>query len=145
MRRTFLFAASMIVCSFASSQVLTLADVKAKSAVQLSAAELTQLLPGAKVVNHALSGATRNWQNSVNGDLTASTDGRSNSTSKPAPGSGSGTWKIDDKGMYCVQIKWNWMGRSEDWCRYVFKAGDKYYAFDMLADTAQASEFEFSK
>ena len=58
--------------------------------------------------------------------------------------SGSGTWKIDDKGTYCVQIKWRPMG-SEDWCRYIFKSGDKYYAFDTLEDTAQASEFGFSK
>jgi len=36
---------------------------------------------------------------------------------------------------YCVTIKWN--RTTEDWCRYVFKAGDKYYAFDTLEDTPQ--------
>jgi hypothetical protein len=145
MHRTILFAASMMVCTFASSQVLTLADVKAKSATQLTADDLKQLLPGAKVVNHASSGATRNWVNNVSGDLAASSDGRSNTGGKPSPGSGSGTWKIDDKGTYCVNIRWAWRGAIEDWCRYVFRAGDKCYAFDTLEDTAQASEFEFSK
>ena len=32
-----------------------------------------------------------------------------------------------------------------DWCRYIFKAGDKYYGFGKLDDSAPASEFEFSK
>jgi hypothetical protein len=145
MRRTILFAASMMVWTFASSQVLTLADVKAKNAVQLNAADLKQLLPGSKVVNHNPSGATRRWENSLSGDLSASSDGRGNTGGHAMPGSGSGSWKIDDKGTYCVQIKWNWMGRSEDWCRYIFKAGDIYYAFNTLQDTAQANEFEISK
>jgi hypothetical protein len=51
MRRTILFTASMMVFTFASGEGLTLADVKATSAVQLSADDLKQLLPGAKVVN----------------------------------------------------------------------------------------------
>ena len=34
---------------------------------------------------------------------------------------------------------------AEEWCRYIFKAGDKYYAFGRLEDTAQSTEFEFSK
>lgn len=34
-----------------------------------------------------------------------------------------------------MTIKWN--RTTEDWCRYVFKAGDKYYAFDTLEDTPQ--------
>ena len=50
MRRTILFAASMTACTFASGQVLTLAELKAKNATQLTAAELRELLPGAKVV-----------------------------------------------------------------------------------------------
>jgi len=144
MRRTILFAASMMVCTFASSQAVTLADVKAKNAVQLSADDLKQLMPGAKVVNQTIGGGTNRWENSPSGDVAASTDGRGGG-GKPTPGSGSGTWKIDDKGMYCVNIRWSWRGRIEDWCRYVFKAGDKYYAFDALDDTARSGEWEFSK
>lgn len=141
MRRTIVFAASLMVCTLASGQVLTLAEVKAKSAVQLSADDLKQLLPGAKVVNQIASGSTRRWANNPNGDIAASSDGRGNPT--PRVFSGSGTWKIDDKGAYCVNIRWPM--QTEDWCRYVYKAGDKYYTFATLEDTARSWEFEISR
>lgn len=141
MRSTIVFAASMMGCTFASSQVLILADVKAKSAVQLSADDLKQLLPGATVVTQILSGSTRRWTNSSSGDVAASSDGRGNPT--PRIFTGSGTWKIDDKGAYCVHIQWPLV--AEDWCRYIFKTGNKYYTFLTLEDTARSWEFEISK
>ena len=49
MRGITLFSALMF-STFAAGQALTLADVKTKGAVQLSADDLKQLLPGAKVV-----------------------------------------------------------------------------------------------
>jgi hypothetical protein len=42
-----------------------------------------------------------------------------------------------------VTIKWPTI--SEDWCRYVFKAGDMYYGVGRREDNATANEFEFSK
>jgi hypothetical protein len=141
MRRTILFVVALTGCSFAWGQALTLVDVKAKSAVQLSADDAKQLLSGATVVNQIPSGSTRRWQNSASGDLAASSDGRGNAP--PRVFSGSGTWKIDDKGAYCVHIKWPM--QVEEWCRYVFKAGDKYYTFLTLDDSAKAWEFEISK
>ena len=143
MLRTVLFTASMMMCGFSIGQALTLADAKAKNAVQLSASELRKLLPGATIVNQGPAGATRRWENNPSGNLAASTDGRGNTGGHAYPGSGSGSWKIDDKGMYCVAIKWPRV--TEDWCRYVFKTGDRYYAFDTLDDTARGSEFEISK
>lgn len=145
MRCTILFVASMMMCAFASGQVQTLADAKANNAVQLSAGDLKQLLPGSKVLSHAPTGSTRQWENNASGNFVASTDGRSNigSSNRTIPTTGMGTWKIDDKGMYCVAIKWNMV--SEDWCRYIFKAGDKYYTFASLQDTAKSWEIELSK
>ena len=58
-----LFASSMMACTFAAGQALTLADVKAKNAVQLSAADLQQLVPGATAVNEDARGSTRRWKN----------------------------------------------------------------------------------
>jgi hypothetical protein len=57
--------------------------------------------------------------------------------------SGSGTWTVDAKGSYCVHIQWPM--QTEEWCRYIFKAGDKYYTFLTLDDSARAWEFEISK
>jgi len=141
MRRTILFAASMMVFTVASGEGLTLADAKAKSAVQLSADDLKQLLAGAKVANQIPSGSTRRWQNNPGGELAASSDGRGNATARVF--SGSGTWSVDAKGAYCVHIQWPM--QTEEWCRYIFKAGDKYYTFLTLDDSARAWEFEISK
>jgi hypothetical protein len=141
MRRTVLFAALTLVCTFAAGESLTLADVKAKSAVQVSADDLKELLTGAKVANQIPSGSTRRWENRANGDVAATSDGRGTPT--PRVSSASGTWHVDAKGAYCVHIQWTL--QTEEWCRYVFKAGDKYYTFLTLDDSARAWEFEISR
>ena len=73
----------------------------------------------------------------------ASTDGRSISGGRNLPGSGQGSWRLADNGTYCVKIVWGMV--TEDWCSYIFKAGDKYYGVRSLADNAPATEFEISK
>ena len=142
MRSAILFSALMIVCTLAAGQALTLADVKSKDAVQLSADDLKQLLPGAKVVSKTPTGSTRNWENSASGNFVASTDGRGSafSSNRTMPSTGTGAWKIDDKGAYCVSIQWGSV--SEEWCRFIFKAGDNYYTFATLNDAARAWQFE---
>ena len=144
MLRTGLAIVSLGVCSVVAAQTVTLADVKAKNAVQLSADELKQLMPGAKVVSLTNAGSTRNWDNNTNGTVAASSDSKGSSGGRARPSSGNGTWSVSDKGTYCVTIQWSGM-RAEEWCRYIFKASGKYYGFGKLEDGAVASEFEFSK
>jgi hypothetical protein len=50
---------------------------------------------------------------------------------------------VADNGRLCLSIKWN--VTPEDWCRVMFKVGDKYYGVGRLDDNAPASEFEISK
>lgn len=139
-------ALSIAAGSLAGAQGLTLAEIKAKSGIQLSAEDLKQLMPGAKVVSRTKAGSTRLWENKADGTLIAGSDGRGSSGGRTSPGTGTGTWRVADNGRFCVTIKW--LMRSEDWCRYMFKSGDKYYGFGTLDDSAPAgelSEFEFSK
>lgn len=144
MLRALVVAISLGVCAVAAGQVAPLSDVKAKGGVQLTADELKQLMPGAKVVNMTAAGSTRRWTNNLDGTLVASTDGRGFTGGKSAPGSGEGTWRLADNGTYCVNIKWPVM-QPEQWCSYMFKAGDKYYAARKLDDSALAGEFAISK
>jgi hypothetical protein len=132
------------VCGVAQAQVLTLADVKAQNAVQLSADDLRQLIPSAKVVSHTNAGSTRRWENASDGTMVASSDRKGVSAGRTYMTSGSGTWRVADNGTYCVTIKWS-ARSTEEWCRHIFKDGDKYYGFGKLEDTAHANEFEFSK
>ena len=134
-----LFSASAL----AGAQTLNFADVKAKNATQLSADDLRTLMPGAKVVSRTSQGSTRTWENKPDGTFTASSDGRGSCGGRNCYAAGTGTWRVQDNGTVCMTIKWP--TASEDWCRYVFKAGDKYYAVGKREDSAAANEFEFSK
>jgi hypothetical protein len=135
----FLFGAS----AAAGAQALTFADVKAKNATQLTADELRELMPGAKVVSRTQAGSTRYWQNKPDGTFTASSDGRGSCGGRNCSSTAPGTWRVQDNGTLCVTIKWP--TAQDDWCRYIFKAGDKYYGVGRREDSAAASEFEFSK
>ena len=144
MLRALVVAVSLGACVVAAGQALPLADVKANGGVQLTADELKQLLPGTKVVNMNAAGSTRRWTNSPDGTVVASTDGHGASSGRNMPAAGQGTWHLADNGTYCVNIKWGVMV-TEDWCSYMFKAGDKYYATRRLDDNAPAGKFDISK
>ena len=129
--------------SLAGAQPTTFAEVKSKNGVQLSAAELRELMPGAKVVNRTPAGSTRHWENKPDGTFSASTDGRGFAGTRNAHASAPGTWRVTDNGRLCVKIQWT--RPVDDWCKYIFKVGDKYYGVNRLDDNAQTMEFEFSK
>lgn len=122
---------------------LLLSDLKAQGGVQLSADELKELMPNAKVVSY-YEESTRRWKNDADGKFVASGDSRRHISSSGKSQTAQGTWHVGDNGTYCVTLEWP--RRSESWCRYIFKVGDKYYGVKSIADgTSKAFEFEFSK
>lgn len=131
----------------AQAENLLLNDIKAKNGVQLSADELKQLMPNAKVISYSKEGSTRRWTNEPDGKFIASTDLARDVGMRMKGGiqkNAEGTWHVGDNGTYCVTLEWR--GRSESWCRYIFKVGEKYYGVKTIADGAtMAHEFEFSK
>jgi len=131
------------MCAGAAAQAATYAEVKARSGVRLSTADLKQLMPGAKVVSRTQAGSTRTWENKPDGTLTASSDGRGSFGGRNSYATANGTWRVTGEGRFCVTIKWP--VNPDDWCRYMFKVGDKYYAVSRLDDTANTMEFEFRK
>jgi hypothetical protein len=135
----------LFLACLCEGQAMTLADAKARKATQLGVTDLKQLMPGAKVVSHADDGSTRVWENKLNGTLVASTEywDRSTFGRDVIASSAHGRWGVGEEGRYCVSIEWS--SASEDWCRYIFKLGDKYYGFMTLETNAPGSEFEFSK
>ncbi|WP_313953249.1 DUF995 domain-containing protein [Accumulibacter sp.] len=142
-------AAILLVC--ASTQVLgqepnslKLSDLNAQGATQLSKDELQALLPGAKVQSRTGQGSTRNWENSADGSLVASSDNRGGSSSTAGVhASARGTWQLADNGTYCVLLEWK--RTTEQWCRFVFKSGDKYFGVKSTSDQSSvAHELAFS-
>ncbi|WP_291994259.1 hypothetical protein [Candidatus Accumulibacter sp. ACC003] len=141
-------AAILLVC--ASSQVLgqqssalRLSDLHAGGATQLSKDELHALLPGAKVESRTVQGSTRLWENVADGSLLASSDNRGDpSTTRNA--TARGTWQLADNGTYCVLLEWK--RKTEQWCRFIFKSGDKYFAVKSTSDQSSvAHELVFSR
>ena len=121
---------------------MVLNDLKAQNGIQLSTDELKQLIPNAKVVSH-FQGSTRRWTNRPEGKFVASSDLRRFPGKPGLTSSAQGTWHVGDNGTYCVTLEWP--KRSENWCRYIFKVGGKYYGVKSVANgTSTAYEFEFS-
>jgi hypothetical protein len=106
-----------------AQEVAVLRDLDAQGRVTLSKEELTQLLPGAKMSRLTTGGNTHLWKNDTDGSFVVSSDNRdtagANSTAR-------GKWHISDDGRYCVLIEWR-RNPTEEWCRYVVKAGADYY------------------
>lgn len=137
------FSATLFaVWSLAAAQAPNFTEIKAQNPVQLSADDLKQLIPGAKVVSRTNAGSTRMWTNKPDGTFSASSDGRGSTGGRGYSSSAEGTWRIDEQGRWCVKIQWT--GAVDDWCRYMFKAGSKYYGYSQLKDNAVGSEFEIS-
>lgn len=122
---------------------LVLNDLTGKGAVQLSKEELQGLLPGAKVVSY-FKGSRRSWKNKADGTLLANSDVRRDIGKLGQQSTGKGSWHIGDNGTWCVMIEWP--KRSENWCKYLFKADAKYYGVKSVANGgAEAWEFEISR
>ena len=145
MHRHILASFLLVLPLAVQAEALVLNDVKAQNGIQLSADELKQLMPSARVINRTEAGSTRRWTNEPDGKLVASNDGGAKARSSKHPVStGEGTWHIGDNGTYCVTLEWK--KSSENWCRYIFKVGTKYYGVSSATSgTAKAHEFEFSK
>lgn len=144
MLRSILASVLLALPMAAQAGDLLLSDLKAQNGVQLSADELKQLMPGVKVVSYTAAGSTRRWKNEPSGKFVASSDVRGDVHKSVVSTTAQGTWHVGDNGTYCVTLEWP--RKSESWCRYIFKVGDKYYGVKSLADgTSKAFEFEFSK
>lgn len=125
------------------TQALKLRDIREKGAKQLSAEELRQLLPGAKTRSVSARGNTRIWVNDPDGKLIASSDNRGMANTQSSS-QARGTWQLGDNGTYCVLIEWRTL--TEQWCRFIFGVGDKYYGVNSATnDAGDAHELAFDR
>ena len=115
---------SLVSMLAVGQQVVVLRDLDAQGRVTLSKEELSQLLPNAKMSRFTAKGNTQFWKNDSDGSFIISSDNRDrqgrNSTAQ-------GKWHISEDGRYCVLIEWK-VVPTEEWCRYIVKAGADYYA-----------------
>ncbi|WP_428424867.1 DUF995 domain-containing protein [Methylibium sp.] len=116
---------STLVCTLALGQEAAFVrDLDASGRVTLTKDELSQLLPGANMGRLTAKGNTHSWKNDAGGSFVISSD------NKDRGGNAStahGKWNISDDGRYCVLIEWKTVD-TEEWCRYIVRAGETYYA-----------------
>lgn len=117
------FASLAIVSTPAAAQEV-LRDLDAQGRVTLTRDELNQLLPDAKMSRTSGKGNTHFWSNDSNGSFIISSDNRDRGG---RPTTAQGKWHISEDGRYCVLIEWK-VNPTEEWCRYIVKAGTEYYA-----------------
>lgn len=139
----YILASFVLVSTLASGQEnMVLRDLDAQGRVTLTKDELHQLLPNASMSRASARGNTHYWKNDTSGNFIISSDNRA-TTNRPS--TAQGKWHISDDGRYCVLIEWPRID-TEEWCRYIVKAGGGYYATksDKIG-TEKAHKLEISK
>lgn len=107
-----------------AQEVEVVRDLDAAGRVTLTRDELQLLLPGATMGRTSPRGYAQFWTNDPDGSFIISSDSRDK---RKRVATAAGKWHISDDGRYCVLIEWNTMP-AEEWCRYILKAGDAFYA-----------------
>lgn len=134
------FVVLSMVCPVAIAQVVDFGELQ--GVVRLSAQELRGIAEGAKVSIVSVDRFFQQWENESGGKLAAST--RNLNANNPRLGYGNGTWRIEDDGRYCVEIAW--ARSSMNWCRHIFRSGDKLYSSaESTNPNGKAYEIEFKK
>ena len=145
---TLVLLAGSAALTAAQTVPLTLRDIEDKKPRTLSNSELTQLLPGAKMLRLSIRGNRHQWTNDSGGSFVASSDNMGASGTNIGfgrPSTAPGKWHISDDGRYCVLIEWKGVP-IEEWCRYVMEATDGYYmSRSTTLGTERVEKFEIRK
>lgn len=123
----YILCLSTLACSTAFAQAAeakVLRDLDATGRTTLTREELMQLLPGANMSRISAKGNTHIWKNESGGSFIISSDNRDRGA---VASTAAGKWSISDDGRYCVLIEWKTI-ETEEWCRYIVRSGDDYYA-----------------
>jgi len=115
----------------------------ADDAQNLSKEDLMQVVPDSKVVSTGPRGNIRRWTNDASGKFVATWG--TPPQMRRGTGNAQGTWKVNDKGQYCVRIEWQQL-QAEGWCAFLQKTGDgKYGIAGDEHSTWIPTTFELSK
>ncbi|HEX7912891.1 MAG TPA: hypothetical protein VF534_33015 [Paraburkholderia sp.] len=139
MTSTYRFAATALAALLACIASSAWAD----EAQKLSKDDLMLVVPDSKVVSTGQRGYIRRWTNDPSGNFVANWE--SPAQMRHGGGNAQGTWKVNDKGQYCVHIEWEKL-QAEGWCAFLQKTGDgKYGIAGEQHSTWVPTTFELSK
>ena len=141
----FAIAVLALAPAVALSQDIDLGQLLDKSAVKLGKAELEGLVPGTTTKftqfttgPQGQANVDYSWENPAGGAKF-----RAYGRGPRITFDGTGTWSISDDGRYCWDVTFNRQWKS---CRFLFKAGDRYYMSPSADDrAAKATPVKFEK
>ena len=108
------------------AQSMTFDDVRSK-AEPLSAESAQSLVKGSRVEFRLVNGSVRRWTHEDDGTFIANS-----AVAGGIGGTARGTWRISEKGEYCLTFNWTYQG-VESWCRFLYAVDDRHYAFGASA------------
>ncbi len=95
-------------------------------ATVLTRQELLDLLPGTQAEYLTKGGSLHRWKNEQDGTFVASTDNKKYGSALGTQSvTAAGTWRVDDRGKYCVSIEWK--REPESWCARILRTADGAY------------------
>ena len=127
----------------AMAQMVNLAEVQKMGAVKLSAEQLRGAAEGARVSYRAENRWLLQWKNEPGGKLSASANPPAGSSPDVRQIYAKGTWNIQDDGQYCIEI--TRLRATEKWCRFIYKAGSKFYSTVETDGKAHEIKFRLAK
>jgi Protein of unknown function (DUF995) len=127
----------------AMAQMVSLDTLKTKGAVKLTAEQLRASAEGARVNYVAQNRWNLSWKNEAGGKLSASGNPPAGAPPEERGRYGKGTWSIQDDGQYCVEIARP--KAPEKWCRFIYKAGNKFYSTVETDGKAYEIKFRLDK
>ena len=136
---TKVFLTLCLASSAAMAQTVNFADLQKQGAVKLSAQDLRAAAEGARASYRAENRWLLQWKNEPGGKLSASANPPAGSSPDVRQVYAKGTWRIQDDGQYCLEI--DRPRAPEKWCRFIYKAGSKFYS--TVETDGKAHEIKF--
>lgn len=131
---------AIVLCATAYAEEPTLRALKTKGAQLLSKDDLMALLSGASLMRQLERGDVH-INTLKDGSLNAYYQSKMRNVNQIK---GYGTWKVNDDGKYCFDIKWNRGFEDVGGCRSMYKAGEDYYGAGSDADDTKLYHYKIS-
>jgi hypothetical protein len=131
----------LALCGAVYAEEPTLGALKAQGVEPLSKDEVMALLSGARLTRQLERGELH-INTLKDGSINADYQAISRNTGQLR---GYGSWKINDDGKYCVEIKWNRAFDNVSGCRRMYKVREDYYSAASDSDDEKLYHYKISK
>jgi hypothetical protein len=139
--RSALAGLALAWCGAVQAEEPTLGALKAQGIQPLAKDDVAVLLLGARLTRQLERGELH-INTFKDGSINADYQGSTRNTGQLR---GYGTWKVNEDGKYCMEIKWNRAFDNVSGCRRMYKSGEDYYSAASDSDDEKLYHYKISK